>query len=201
MGLTNYSVNPGTWKSLKLYLTNKTGFDDVMKSFLQQLSDFGTQTQTLISALQAQILAIQAVLTPAGIAALLNGAGLLQPTSLKTVNSSLGTIGTNTTVNCAGATNVAVTFNMSAAFTLNLTNLANSVPVFVRAANSTGGAFILKITGTNAAAAAFTNVFGSVSPTSAETNMQVGGASVGAGIAIYFNGTAIAGTSLFLALD
>jgi hypothetical protein len=181
------NINPGLWASFKLFLKNPT-FDSVMSLFLSQLSQFAAQTLQQLTLLSSA----------SGLAAILNGAFLLNITALNTVSTSLGVVGTNQTVNCAGAVGVTVLAGMSAAVTLNFTNLANSVPVYLRITNNSGGALVLKIAGTNAAGTAFGSVQAVFVSAGAETNMITTGFSVGSGTAQHFQGMAATGTMLNL---
>jgi hypothetical protein len=183
----SFSTNPNMWASFKLSLKNKD-FDAVMALFLNQLSQFSLQVQQQLTMLASA----------SGLANILNGSLLLNITSLNTISTDRGTVGTNQTVNCAGVVGVTVLGIMSAAFTLNLTNLANSVPVYIRMVNNSGGALVLKIAGTNANGTAFGNVQAVFVNSGAETNMITTGFSVPNNTAQHFQGMAATGTILNL---
>jgi hypothetical protein len=59
------------------------------------------------------------------------------------IATNLGTVGTNQTVNCAGACAVHINLIMSAAITLTLTNLLEGVPVSIAVAST--GSFTIKM--------------------------------------------------------
>jgi hypothetical protein len=181
-----FSTNPNLWASFKLSLKNKD-FDSVMTLFLSQLSQFGIQVQQTITNL----------MSASGLSAILNGSGSVSITALDTVSTNLGAVSTNQTVNCAGAVGVTVEIGITAAVTLNLTNLSNSVPVYVRVTNTSGGALVFKIAGTNAIAVAFSNVLAVFVSAGAETNMGTTGFSVVNNSAQHFQGMAAAATNLF----
>jgi hypothetical protein len=208
MGLTNYSVNPSTWKSLKLFLSNKTGFDDVMKSFLQQLSDFGTQTQTLLSQLQAAVLTLQTNMTAVFIAALLNAAGLLTNGAhvaasifasslfVKTIN--LGTVTTNQTVDCVNANGVVVAMTTATTgISLALTHLSPGVHVTVVLSNSSGGAITVGMTATNPSNVALPVFWKSTNL----INMTTTGVTWAGGTSLIATGSSISGNDLYMVFN
>jgi hypothetical protein len=102
-------------------------------------------------------------------------------------------------VSCAGASSVSVDLGITAAITLNLTNLAASVPVYIRVTNNSGGALVFKINGTNASGAAFTFVQAVFVSAGAETAMNTTGFSMANGTAQHFHGALIGGSANLLA--
>jgi hypothetical protein len=150
----------------------------------------------------------QALSTATQLAGILNGSGVVSgsalvagsvpETALTSVQTNLGSVSTNQTVNCANASSVFVNFNYTAAITLNLTNLAAAAWVFIRATNTTGGALVLKMAGTGAAGSALTGgVFAVFVVQGVETNMGTTGQSLNAGVTEYYSGTVFGAASLY----
>jgi hypothetical protein len=163
---------------------------DQAKIFVKKVSD-------LFQALSTQS-GLQSILslTATYLSGILNGAGLLADTAMIRVVNNLGNVSTNQTVSCAGASCVFISITITAALTLNMTFLDAAVPVYVHCFNSTGGALVLKMSGTNAAGSAISNILAVVAA-GTETNMITTGLSVGGGAVAHFTGQANTG-SLFL---
>jgi hypothetical protein len=137
-----------------------------------------------------------ALSTASALSGILNGSGTVSAGALITQQSNLGSVSTNQTVNCVNALSVFVTFQYTAAITLNLTNVATGAIVYVRAQNSSGGALVLKFAGTNSSGAALIARAVSISQ-GAEADLVATGASLNAGVIQHFNGQCGLGTGLF----
>jgi hypothetical protein len=161
------------------------------KIFVKKVSDLFLSLAT-----QAGLQSILS-LTATYLSGILNGSGLITDTALTRVTTNLGSVSTNQTVPCTGATCVFVSLTITAALTLNLTFLDTSVPVYIRCANVSGGPLVFKIAGTNAAGSAFTSVLAVFSSGTGEINMSVAGFSVVTGSEPHFTGQANA-SNLFL---
>ena len=155
----------------------------------------GDQAKIFVKKVSDLFLSISQTLTPNGLAAILNGSGVITSTDLFRVSVNLGSVATNQTINCAGANGVFVNLVITAALTLSLTNLSDAVPVYVRMQNSTGGGLLFKITGTNAAAGAFTNVLAVFVSNGAESSMITGVTIPGTTVQ-HWSGMAVVGTTL-----
>ncbi|SRR6266566_403481 len=164
----------------------------------QQLQTYDlTQKDQAHVFVQQLAIMMNQLMTPNGLAGILQTAGMIPDSALVTVATSLGSVSTNQTVNCSGATGVTINLSITAAITLNLTFLPASVPVLIRCQNAGGGAFVLKIAGTNAANTAFTSVLAVFASAGAETNMTTTGFNIAAGASQYFHGQSLT-TNLFL---
>lgn len=172
MSIGSYNVNPSTWSSFWLSLRNR-GFDDVMRTFLKQLSDFGLQTQNLIGSLQ----------NPVILAGLLNGTSLLNATAFKHVNVTT----VNGTTDCTGASIVTCSLVMSVASTMTLNNVADATAFDLRINNSTVGGLLFKIAVNRPGGGAYgANVLSAF--TGSETDMTGTGFTVPASSTIYLRG-------------
>lgn len=158
----------------------------------------GDQAKVFVKKVSDLFLSISQTLTPLGLASILNGSGDLANTASTTVNFSNPSASTNQTVSSAFAERVVINLAISASLTLNITNLDNSVPVFIRVNNTTGGNLTFKIAGTNAAAVAFTSVLGIFVNGGTEANMTTTGMTLATTQTQYFQGMALSGTNLFL---
>ncbi len=161
-----------------------------------QTYDLTQKDQARVFVQQLSIMMNQ-LMTPNGLAAILQTSGSLPAGALSSVATSLGSVSTNQTVSCSGAVGVTVNLSITAAITLNLTFLSVSVPVLIRCQNTSGGALVLKLGGTNAANTTFTSVLAVFASAGAETNMTTAGFSIAAGATQYFYGQALT-TNLFL---
>src|SRR6266478_8789467 len=128
-----------------------------------QTYDITQPSQARMFVLQLANMLTQA-LTPNGIAALINGSGVINGSALLPgsvtspdlflVSTDFGSVAASQTQACLGAAGVSVAIQITAALTLNLTQLSNAIPVYVRVFNSTAGALVFKIAGTNVATTA-----------------------------------------------
>ena len=181
----NLPVNPATWPSFDLSPKNKD-IDRQIDLFLNQLSQFCVAVQNTVTTMQNQVATLQ---TASGLAAILNGAGLLTASALQG-RGTLINVTTNQTFACLGFTGVVLDIGLSSGtastWTLALTNLAIGVPLACRIANNTSGAITVKITCTDTSnnaltVAAFTASLGYVMSTTGRSTpnntntMYVGG--------------------------
>jgi hypothetical protein len=142
-----------------------------------------------------------AIVTASGLSSILNGAGLLLGTALgaaTVLNTNLliksvdlGTVTTNQTVDCVGATSVAVRLTISTAVNINLTltHLALGVPVMINFNNLGGAPQTFGVLATQPGGTAYTAVFWKTS--TALTNMTSIGLSVASGGSIISSGAAV----------
>jgi hypothetical protein len=121
----------------------------------------------------------QALSTAIGLTGILNGSGFLQTSSLQIKSVELGAVSTNQTVECLGATSVAVHFTSAVAVTLTLAHLALGVPVMIWFGNTSGGAVTIFVAATQPGGTAYTGVFWKSS--TALTNMTSTGLSIAGG--------------------
>jgi hypothetical protein len=139
-------ADPNTWKNIK-DLTK----DPQPSVFLNDL----TKVINTISSLNyiLGLLNMSASLSGGAIAAATIGA-----TKLKYVTTSIGSVGTNQTIDCTDASVVSITIQPSASLTLTLNNLTIGVPVFLRVDNNTG-ALTLKLAANTPVPAAYQTRF------------------------------------------
>ena len=142
----------------------------------------------------------QALSTATGLAGILNGAGALlgtafAPSTVLTSNLfiksvDLGTITSNQTVDCVGATSVAVACAVSTTFNpaITLAHLALGVPVTFKFNSTAGVNVTLTILATQPGGTAYTNVAWKTS--TAFTNMSAG-LVVATGTTLVASGSAI----------
>ena len=117
----------------------------------------GDQAKIFVKKVSDLFLSIAQTLTPAGLAAILNGNGLIQGTALTLVSTELGNVSVDQTVNCAGASAVTVFANNTAASTrtLTLNNLTIGVPVTLSLANTSGGSQLWMVKANTPASVAY----------------------------------------------
>jgi hypothetical protein len=173
----SFSINPLTFAAQKI-ATKKE-----QNQFMGNLSTLLNQMCTVIN-------------TPASLAAILNGQGLLFNSALFYKSVSLGTVSTSQTVDCVNACGVAIEMLFTASVTLSLTHLALGVPVMIRVANSSAGPLTLAVAATQPGGAAYSGVFWKTN--SAFTNMTATGLSIANGVSIVASGAAIPTTHWFL---
>lgn len=133
---------------------------------------------------------------PQTIANLLNGLGLLKIGALTPATKDFGTVTTNQSQACDGATSVSIRLAVSTAITvgLTLTHLSIGVPVQIVFVNLSAGSASLQLAATDPSGTAYTALTGVLS-TGGTTNLTTS-QTVGAGLAIWLGGNSIPPRSL-----
>lgn len=131
------------------------------------------------------------LVTPGGLVSILNGAGLLTTSSLTVKSVELGNVATNQSVDCVGATSVAVHLGISTAVnvTLTLAHLALGVPVMIWFGNNSAGPQTFSIAATQPGGTAYTSVFWKSSTTL--TNMTSTGLGIPSGLNVISYGASV----------
>jgi hypothetical protein len=144
----------------------------------------------------------QALSTATGLSGILNGAGFLQTSSLQTKSVSMVSVTSNQTVECAGATSVAVLLqiNSTVNVTLTLAHLGLAVPttIWLSWAAGVGAASTIKVAATQPGGTAYTDVLW-VNNTTA-VDMTATGISLAANNNVIASGAAIPLTNWWLAM-
>lgn len=144
------NINPSTWASWDLRVQDKA-FNLKMQNLLGQVSQFGLQVQSQLATL----------MSARGLAAILNGSGDLNAGSLAPVSTQTS-VTTNQTVNCSGATMVALYYQFNsgipATWTLTMNNVPVAVPVLIWLFNNSGGAVTIKFAATDKNGTALSSV-------------------------------------------
>jgi hypothetical protein len=169
------TFNPQNWQQMNILIKNQ------MLLFMQQLSNWASWIQSAT-----------------GLASILNGGGFIKGSAIASstitesnlviVNTNLGSVATNQSVACDGATSIYVQFSFTAAITVTLTHLAAGAQVLIRANNTAVGALVLKLAATDPAGAAQSALAIFVNG-GAETNMTTVGLSMASNQIQYFSGS------------
>lgn len=158
----------------------------------------GDQAKIFVKKVSDLFLSIAQTLTPAGLAAILNGSGLLQTGALQVKSVYLGTITTNQTIECVGASSVSIYGGVSTAFspTLTLAHLSLGVPVTIAFGNTSGGNITLKVAVTQPGGTAYTDVLWKLS--TGQVDMTATGVVVSTGTNVIAAGAAVPLTNWYL---
>lgn len=152
------SFNPLIWKGFDL---NDKAHEQL---FMGQLSDL-----------------LNSLSSGQGLSSILNAQASLQSSALTIVSVALGTVTTNQTVDCSGATSVAISADLNATpLNIAMTHLALGVPIMVHVNNLAGATRTLKLSATQPSGTAYLNVAWKTS-TGAVVNMTSTGLAILAG--------------------
>jgi len=123
------------------------------------------QAKIFVKRVSDLLLAINTgLLSASGLASILNGKRVTYNQFLASKSVELGSVSTNQSVDCAGATSVAVHLSSAVAVGLTLAHLALGVPVMIWYGNTAGGALNFSIAATQPGGTAYTAVFWNQAP-------------------------------------